>query len=90
MKTIDFNSITLRISVTTRGGGVEINLDSLGYPNGKMTAYQNYLGGGMLGAVAGDCTVKDWRKITAQVNDTTGKAWRSNKLKRNEKPSWAK
>lgn len=32
---------------------------------------------------------KNWKKITAQVNDTTGKVWRSKKLKRNEKPSWA-
>ena len=33
---------------------------------------------------------KDWRKITAQVNDSTGKVWRSKKLKKNEKPSWVK
>jgi hypothetical protein len=30
-----------------------------------------------------------WRKVTAQANDTTGKAWRSKKLNRAEKPSWA-
>jgi len=30
-----------------------------------------------------------WRDVRAQVNDTTGKAWRSKKLKRGEKPSWA-
>lgn len=32
----------------------------------------------------------NWRSVRAQVNDTTGKYWRSKKLKRGEKPSWAK
>ena len=36
-------------------------------------------------------TYKDsWRKVRAQVQDTTGKAWLSRKLKRGQKPSWAK
>ena len=25
-----------------------------------MTAYQNYLGGGILGSIHNDCTIKDW------------------------------
>ena len=44
---------TTRCEVSSRGGGIEINLDKL--LNGgrlKMTAYQNYLGGGMLGRIA--------------------------------------
>ena len=32
----------------------------------------------------------NWKNVRAQVNDTTGKSWRSKKLKRSEKPSWAK
>ena len=32
---------------------------------------------------------KDWRKIVAQVSDSTGKVWYSKKLKANETPSWA-
>jgi len=32
---------------------------------------------------------KDWRDVTAQVNDSTGKTWKSKKLKKAEKPSWA-
>lgn len=31
----------------------------------------------------------DWRKILAQVSDSTGKVWYSKKVKANEKPSWA-
>ena len=27
-----------------------------------MSDYQNYLGGGMLGAIGNSCTVEDWRK----------------------------
>lgn len=32
---------------------------------------------------------KDWRKIIAQVSDSTGKVRKSKKLKRHEIPSWA-
>ncbi|MCP3699494.1 MAG: hypothetical protein GY920_13220, partial [Aliivibrio sp.] len=45
----------LRESISPRGGGVEISLDNFGYPGEKMTAYQNYLGGGMLGSIGNDC-----------------------------------
>lgn len=43
---------TLRCEASYRGGGIEINLDDLLKTDGyRMTAYQNYLGGGMLGAI---------------------------------------
>ena len=61
MKTIKFESITLKKVVSIRGGGIEISLDTLGFTDEKMTAYQNYLGGGMLGRVANDCTIQDWK-----------------------------
>ena len=51
---------TLRIQASHRGGGVEISLTEWGYPGEKMTAYQNYLGGGMLGRINNDCTVHNW------------------------------
>ena len=51
----------LRQEVSTRGGGIEIDLQNYGYEGGKMTAYQNYLGGGMLGAIQSDCNIRDWR-----------------------------
>lgn len=59
MKTIDFTEYfeanTIRLEASRRGGGIEIDATAyLGdrYPL-KMTAYQNYLGGGMTGAVLG-------------------------------------
>lgn len=51
---------TLRIQASHRGGGVEISLTEWGYPGEKMTAYQNYLGGGMLGRINNDCTIRNW------------------------------
>lgn len=42
----------LRLEVSHRGGGIEIDLKPFGFKEGsKMSAYQNYLGGGMLGAI---------------------------------------
>ena len=52
---------TLRIQDSNRGGGVEIDLTEWGHPGEKMTAYQNYLGGGMLGSIGNDSTIRDWR-----------------------------
>jgi len=52
--------ITLRVRVSHRGGGIEIALDTLGFEDEKMTAYQNHLGGGMLGRIGNDCTIEDW------------------------------
>lgn len=57
MENVNFEEITLNSKITSRGGGIEISLDSLGYAGQKMTAYQNYLGGGMLGRVCNDCTL---------------------------------
>lgn len=63
MKKINFEKITLRKEVSSRGGGIEVSLDTLGFKGVKMTAYQNYLGGGMLGKVANDCNLptKEWQ-----------------------------
>lgn len=50
-----FEENAIRCEVSHRGGGIEIDATKyLGekYPL-RMTAYQNYLGGGMTGAVAG-------------------------------------
>ena len=43
---------TIRCEASYRGGGIELGLDDLLKTEGyKMTAYQNYLGGGMLGKI---------------------------------------
>jgi hypothetical protein len=34
---------------------------AFGYEDEFLSAYQNYLGGGMLGSVGNSCTVEDWR-----------------------------
>lgn len=52
--------VVLRQKISTRGGGIEIDLEPYGYEGHAMTAYQNYLGGGMLGAIQNDCTIDDW------------------------------
>jgi len=52
----------LRQEISSRGGGIEISLDKYGFNGEKMTAYQNYLGGGILGRVNVDCSIKEWQK----------------------------
>lgn len=54
--------IVLRENISYRGGGIEISLDNFGYEGEKMTAYQNYLGGGMLARVQSECTIDGWRQ----------------------------
>ena len=57
-KKITFEEITLRLEVSSRGGGVEIDLTRYGFKGQKMSAYRNYLGGGILGAVCVNSTIK--------------------------------
>jgi len=33
---------------------------------------------------------REWRTIVAQVWDSTGKTWKSKKLRKSDKPTWAK
>ena len=63
MKQIDFEAITLRKQITSRGGGIEIDLTPLGFEGERMAAYQNYLGGGMLGRVCVNDTIRAKHKI---------------------------
>ena len=44
-----------------RGGGCELDLSAYGYEDEFLSAYQNYLGGGMLGGISNSCTVEDWQ-----------------------------
>ena len=45
---------TLRLDASGRGGGIEIDTGEFFGEDTKMTAYQNYLGGGMLGRICSD------------------------------------
>ena len=56
----DFEAITLRVEAGYRGGGIEIDLTAFGWSGVTMTAYQNYLGGGMLGAIGNSCNLSGW------------------------------
>ena len=67
-KQINFEEITLRLQVSSRGGGVEIDLTTLGFKGEKMAAYQNYLGGGMLGRVCVNDTITSFDKPCTQRN----------------------
>jgi hypothetical protein len=95
---INFEEIILRQQLSSRGGGIEVDLTSLGFPEAKMTVYQNYLGGGMLGRVCNDCTISDWRddaklsKIAAElrqfmhkVTNPSDDAWESVSYEQNQK-----
>ena len=55
---MNFEKITLRQQTSHRGGGIEIDLTTLGFDGHKMSAYQNYLGGGMLGSIQANDTIR--------------------------------
>lgn len=46
--------------ISYRGGGVELELTEYGYEDEYLSAYQNYLGGGLRGSIANSCTIEDW------------------------------
>ena len=48
-----------REKFSERGGGCELDLTEFGYEDELMSAYQNYLGGGIRGSVANSCTIED-------------------------------
>ena len=61
-KQIDLTEVTLRQELSSRGGGIEIDLTRFGFKGQKMSAYQNYLGGGMLGKIASNNTINAYDK----------------------------
>ena len=54
MKNYNIEDNIIRIDASRRGGGIEIDVSELFGEGCKMTAYQNYLGGGLLGAIQSD------------------------------------
>lgn len=54
--TMDFKIIRQQFS--SRGGGIEIDLTPFGFKGHKMAAFQNYLGGGMLGSIGVNDTIR--------------------------------
>lgn len=60
----------LREQITSRGGGIEIDLTPFGFKGQKMAAYQNYLGGGLLGKIMVNDTI---RRETLTTTETKAK-----------------
>jgi len=58
----------LRKQISSRGGGIEIDLTSFGFKGQKMSAYQNYLGGGMLGRILTNDTIRRATLTTTEKN----------------------
>ena len=58
----------LRKEISIRGGGIEIDLTSFGFKGQKMSAYQNYLGGGLLGRVMSNDTIRRETLTTTEKN----------------------
>lgn len=61
-KQIELSEVVLRQELSSRGGGIEIDLSRFGFKGQKMSAYQNYLGGGMLGRVCANNTINAFDK----------------------------
>jgi hypothetical protein len=61
-KQIQFSEVQTRLEVSSRGGGIEIDLTRFGFKGERMSAYQNYLGGGMLGRVFSNDTIRAYNK----------------------------
>lgn len=58
-----------REQISYRGGGVEIDLSQFGFKSGsRMSAYQNYLGGGLLGAIQSNHNMFDQTFTKTQQN----------------------
>ena len=85
--TKEFNIIREKLS--SRGGGIEITLDNFGYEGEKMTAYQNYLGGGMLGSISSDCTMSCWREDSKLLEVSQELKRHFHKLTNPENDEWA-
>lgn len=79
MKKINYEEFiennTIRVDASGRGGGIEIDVAELFGEDCKMTAYQNYLGGGMLGSIQSDCNFNavgltaSKQKIFGEIDD---------------------
>lgn len=81
MENINFEEIVTRQKISSRGGGIEIDLTSLGFRGEKMSAYQNYLGGGLLGRVCSDHTLK-YREESLEDEEVNKLESIADKLKR--------
>ena len=61
-------SSILRKKISSNGGGIEIDLTPFGFKGQKMAAYQNYLGGGLLGRIMVNDTIRRETLTTTEAN----------------------
>ena len=54
MKNFNIEDNIIMLDASSRGGGIEIDVSELFGDGRKISAYQNYLGGGLLGAIQSD------------------------------------
>lgn len=73
IKNFDIEKNTLRIEASSRGGGIEIDVSNLFGEDCKISAYQNYLGGGLLGAVQSDINFMPSKEQKANVLELSEK-----------------
>ena len=67
MKNFNIEDNIIRLDASRRGGGIEIDASELFGEGCKMSAYQNYLGGGLLGAIQSDINFMPSEKQKADV-----------------------
>lgn len=67
MKNYNIEDNIIRIDASRRGGGIEIDVSELFGEGCKMSAYQNYLGGGLLGAIQSDVNFTPTKKQGKKV-----------------------
>lgn len=67
MENYNIEDNIIRIDASRRGGGIEIDVSELFGEGCKMSAYQNYLGGGLLGAVQSDINFMPTEEQKADV-----------------------
>lgn len=80
---------TIRCEYSYRGGGIKIDLQPFGYPEGSgMTAYQNYLGGGMLGSIQNSCNISNWMEVNDLLHIARELAKYFHELTRHRDDEW--
>ena len=67
MKNFNIEDNIIRIDASRRGGGIEIDVSELFGEDCRMSAYQNYLGGGLLGAIQSDVNFTPTEEQKADV-----------------------
>lgn len=60
-------SLITKEKYSQRGGGCEIELSCYGYEGEHLSAYQNYLGGGLLGSINNSCSISGWHNDESLV-----------------------